>query len=260
MSAINKRQARRAFARFAKCDTPTTFAAERLWECVSDMAQTPAHIADIGGNGQFIAAQYPNARVTAIDFALPILRLNHSKKLLRVAADAEALPFPDAAFDMLWSNLCLEWTNHRLFFAEAARVLKPNGLLALTTLGPDTLMEMRDVFANERRVHDFTDMHLLADALLADGFAEPLAQSDLLKLTYSTADAALTEARNIGAGCAREDRPHGLTGKTRWQRARTDYAASFCDGNKRLTATVEIILITAWRREKKLETAIHFYR
>ena len=51
-----------------------------------------------------------------------------------------ALPFAASAFDLVWSNLALQWVNDLpRAFAELRRVLQVGGLFAFTTFGPDTL-------------------------------------------------------------------------------------------------------------------------
>jgi len=210
----------------------------RLYERLHDMRLSPQWVADVGGDGVFISSRYPAARVAAVDFSMPVLRATTAAARRQpLLADAEQLPLADASVDLLWSNLCLEWTQRSLFFAEAARVLKPDGLFAFTSLGTDTLTEMRSVFAGENRVHEFGDMHDVGDALLHGGFAEPIMESEHLTLTYATADDALRDAHNMGAGCALAERAQGLMGRKRWLRAVANYAARFTAAG-RVTATV----------------------
>lgn len=267
MNELDKRQIRRAFCKRHGGASPrggatqTHAAAERLWERVGDMAQTPALVADIGGDGAFVAARYPQARVVAADFAPPVLR-GAPKTVWKTAADAEALPFGAAVADLVWSNLCAEWTALPVFLSEAARILKNGGLLAMTTVGPDTLRELRALFAGEERVHRFADMHDVGDALLAGGFAEPIMESDLITLTYSTAAAAIADMRDMGGGCALATRPRGWLGRNRYRRACVEYANNFTNADGRIFATVELVTATAWRRESQpaAEAPLRFYR
>ena len=263
MSAENSRidaaQKRRAAARFAAAaaaaNAPAALAAERLWERVQDMAQTPARAADIGGNGVFVAAKFPRARVFAAARAPRLLR----GACAGVAAAPAALPFADAAFDLLWSVGGLQAEDAQTA-AEFARVCKPGGLLALAAPGPSALQEMRQVFADENRVHHFADMHNIADLLLANGFAEPLAQSDRVVFTYANAQDALADLRNVGCGNALAARPRGLVGRRRWRRACDEYTARFAvaNGGGRVYATLELLLFTAWRRDgAQAEGGVH---
>lgn len=273
-AALDRRQIRRAFSRWARhvrgmgAEAPALIPAQRLWERLQSMAQSPVQAADVGGDGAFLAACYPQARVLALDWALPVLVRGEgaASSPAAVCGDAEALPLAAESLQLLWSNLCVEWTDYRLFFGEAARVLQEGGLFAFTTLGPDSLREMRQVFADEAeaRVHDFTDMHELGDALMASGFTEPLLEAERLTFTYASAADALTEARRLGAGNARAARAP-LT-KTRWRRALEDYARHGAEGGEgggRVCATYEVVYATAWRappRPAVRENPLHFYR
>jgi ubiquinone/menaquinone biosynthesis C-methylase UbiE len=58
------------------------------------------------------------------------------RRFARVRADAYALPFGDASFDLVFSSLMLQWCDDLdAVFAEIARVLKPGGLLLFSTSG-----------------------------------------------------------------------------------------------------------------------------
>jgi SAM-dependent methyltransferase len=55
-------------------------------------------------------------------------------------------PARDECFSTWWSNLTVQWCDAGKVFAEARRVLRPGGQLALSTLGPDTFAELRAAF------------------------------------------------------------------------------------------------------------------
>ena len=61
-----------------------------------------------------------------------------------ISADAEWLPFADAAFGLVLSTSTLQWLNSLdLAFAEALRVLAPGGLFCFAMFGEKTLFELR---------------------------------------------------------------------------------------------------------------------
>jgi len=61
----------------------------------------------------------------------------------RVCGEAAKLPFADASFDLIFSNMCLQWVpDLPVALAEFRRVLRPQGLLLFTSFGPDTLAEL----------------------------------------------------------------------------------------------------------------------
>lgn len=181
----------------------------------------PRWIVD-GGSGPprpALARRYPPAQVIALDFALPMLpRQGLLRRLLRsrlhsVCADLERLPLADGSVDLLWSNMALHWLGDPLAaFKEFRRVLSANGLLMFSTLGPDSLKELRGA-AGASRVHGFIDMHDLGDMLLAAGLSAPVMDMELLTLEYPDADSVLSDLRASGQTSARLDRARGLAGK-----------------------------------------------
>jgi len=66
-------------------------------------------------------------------------RREHAQLDLR-RGTADQLPYEDEAFDLVWFGFCLYLVDRRLLFrcvAEADRVLRPGGLLALVDFDPD---------------------------------------------------------------------------------------------------------------------------
>ncbi|WP_321785582.1 methyltransferase domain-containing protein [Paraburkholderia sp. J94] len=124
-------------------------------------------------------------------------------------ADFAELPFAHGAFELLWSNLALHWhPRPDLVFGEWQRVLKVNGLLMFSTLGPDTLKELRGAYAEVEAAHgvptqphviDFVDMHDLGDMLVENGFEIPVMDQETLTVTYKSPEKLLADVRRWGA-------------------------------------------------------------
>src|SRR5699024_5108656 len=115
-----------------------------------------------------LAATYPEARVIGMDFAGEMLgrarRQRHKwRRFDCVAGRAEALPFGPESLDLVFSNLALQWcVDPAKVFADVHDVLKGRSLFLFTTLGPDTLRELRAAWAEVDdgvHVHEFVDMH-----------------------------------------------------------------------------------------------------
>jgi malonyl-CoA O-methyltransferase len=113
----------------------------------------PAVVVDLGaGTGRItgeLKRRYRRASVVAVDIAPGMLReaRRHMKlfrRFERVCGDVRRLPFADASVDVAVSNLMLQWCDDLdAALREVRRVLKPDGLFAFTTFGPDTLRELR---------------------------------------------------------------------------------------------------------------------
>jgi len=230
---------------------------QRLLQRLDLVKIQPDRILDLGsGTGQCIPdllARYRKAQVVALDIALPMLwRARKRGRWLRkprcVCADAERLPFADSSFDLVFSNLMLQWcVELEVVFTELQRVLRPGGLLLFTSFGPDTLRELRGSWQQVdgySHVNAFADMHDVGDALLRTRFADPVMDVERLTVTYADVWKLMRELKQIGAHNVTAGRPRGLTGKARMQRLVGAYEHYRSQGV--LPASYEIVNGHAW--------------
>lgn len=117
-------------------------AAYRVWRGVVDRHATrpPEAFLEVGcGPGNFLhclRGWYPAAALTAIDLDPGVVRgcaaRHQSARFAR--SQSEALPFRDDAFDVLSALQVIEHFEYpESFLEEAGRVLRPGGLLLLST-------------------------------------------------------------------------------------------------------------------------------
>jgi malonyl-CoA O-methyltransferase len=81
------------------------------------------------------------------------------------------------------------------------KLLDTDGFLMFSCLGPDTLRELRDLYARQgwpEPAHEFTDMHDWGDMLVEAGFAEPVMDMERITLTFETPNRLLAELRELG--------------------------------------------------------------
>jgi malonyl-CoA O-methyltransferase len=257
----DKRLARRSFASAAAAyDQVAVLQQEvgrRLLQRLDLVRIQPQRILDLGsGTGQCIpevSARYKKAQLVALDIALPMLQQARKRGRWRrrpwcVCGDAESLPFADASFDLVFSNLMLQWcVELEVAFAELQRVLRPGGLLMFTSFGPDTLRELRNSWQQVdaySHVNAFWDMHDVGDALLRARFADPVMDVERVTLTYPDVWQLMRELKQVGAHNVTAGRPRGLTGKARMQRLVAAYEDYRSDGV--LPASYEIVNGHAW--------------
>lgn len=255
MSAIDARAARRRFDRaaptYAQASRLESEVGARMLERLDFVRLAPARILDAGcGPAPQAAAlfqRYPGAELLALDFSLPMLeraravgllaRLRGARRPVAVCARLERLPLAPGSVQLVWSNMALHWVAEpRAALAEFQRVLAPEGLLMFSTLGPDTLKELRAA-AGDARVHRFADMHDLGDWLLAAGFAAPVMDMETINMTYRDMPQLFADLRASGQVNARADRPRGLAGK--------GLRAAFARAGTRVTC--EVVYGHAWK-------------
>jgi malonyl-CoA O-methyltransferase len=257
---LDPRHIRRAFARAARnYDAHAVLQAEvgsRLRERAELLQRPPRRVLDVGaGTGIGSVAlreRFAHAEVVALDLAAPMLHVararSGSQRIDAVLGDAHALPFADGTFDLLHANLCLQWCDEPpRVLREFRRVVEPGGMILFSTFGPDTLMELRVAFAEvdgEPHVSRFADMHVIGDALVAQGFRDPVLERDEFVLTYADVATLMRDLRAIGATNADTGRRRSLTGKRRLAQATEAYDA-FRDPDGRLPATYEVIYVQA---------------
>jgi malonyl-CoA O-methyltransferase len=286
---VDPRAVKRAFGRAAATyDAAAVLQREvaaRLAERLDYVKIAPGTILDAGcGTGHAIgelAARYAEARIVGVDLALPMVKAARERarrgrslfdRLLApvrakggalapafVCADVNALPFEGVAFDLVWSNLTLQWVNDLpRVFAEFRRTLKVGGLLLFSTFGPDTLKELRAAFARadgHTHTNRFVDMHDLGDLLVGAGFADPVMEMEPLTLTYADPGTLLAELKALGATNSTRGRPRGLTGTARWRRMLAAFERMRKDG--RIPATFEVVYGHAWKGEPRKSAEGH---
>jgi malonyl-CoA O-methyltransferase len=174
----------------------------------------------------------------------PWLRTLHG-----AVAEPHALPLAAASCDLIFSNLALPWAlDLDRVFAEFRRVLKPGGALLFSTLGPDTLRELRRSWVaadGYNHVNGFLDMHDVGDALLRARLAEPVMDVERLTLTYPDVDQLLRDLKALGAGNVTAGRARGLTGKGCWRAMRAAYE-QYRRADGLLPATCEVVYGHGW--------------
>jgi malonyl-CoA O-methyltransferase len=208
--------------------------------------------AGTGHASQALIRRYPKALIIALDSSHRMLqaagrRQTWLRRFARVCADAAHLPLAEGSVDLIISNLMLQWCDLDAVFAEFRRVLAPHGLVSFTTLGPDTLRELRSAWrAADSRTHvnQFIDMHDIGDALVRAGFASPVLDVERYTLTYPDLRRVAADLKDTGAHNATMGRARGLTGRRRFAAVEVAYETYRQDG--RLPATYEVVFGHAW--------------
>jgi malonyl-CoA O-methyltransferase len=266
---IDKQRMRAAFDRAAATyDRVALLQREvgaRLYERLDYLRIEPRVTLDLGaGTGQFsakLARRYRSTRVITLDIAPAMVSAaRRSKRWFSkqrfVCGDAEALPLANQSVDLIFSNLTLQWcTDLDAVFRECTRILAPGGAVLFSTLGPDTLRELRSCWRSVdayNHVNAFIDMHDVGDAMLRGGLTDPVVDADRLTLTYPDVFRLMSDLKLLGARNATAGRARGLTGKGKLQAMIAAYEQLRHDGA--LPATYEVVYGHAWGRDGAVKT------
>jgi malonyl-CoA O-methyltransferase len=258
--SVARRRFERAAGSYADAARLEGEVGARMLERLDYVRIGPKRILDAGAGtareARRLAERYRDASLVALDFSLAMLRrarrqggllsrLFAGPRPLPVCADFERLPLASESVGLVWSNMALHWLDEPLAaLREFQRVLSHDGLVMLSTLGPDTLKELRAA-AGDRRVHRFMDMHDLGDRLVAAGFSAPVIDMEVITVTYPDAAALLRELRATGQTGVRADRPRGLAGRRFLARLHDSLRAQA--RGDRIPATFEVVYGHAWK-------------
>jgi malonyl-CoA O-methyltransferase len=169
-------------------------------------------------------------------------------------------PLPDACVQMLWANMALHMSaDPQALIAKWHRALATDGFLMFSCLGPDTLRELRALYAMlgwPPPAHDFTDMHDWGDMLVHAGFAEPVMDMERITLTWETPARLLEELRELGANL-HPGRFAALRGRGWRARLDQELAHSLRGPDGRLALTFEIIYGHALKPAPRVRMSEH---
>ncbi|MGE5537636.1 MAG: methyltransferase domain-containing protein [Gemmatimonas sp.] len=186
---------------------------------------------------------------------------------LTAVADEELLPFADATFDLVVSNLSLHWVNDLPgALAQIRRTLRPDGLLLASLFGGETLTELRqsllssDIAVSDGagpRVSPFCDVRDAAHLLSRAGFALPVADVDRISVTYVDALALMRDLRGMGEANALDLRRRAFTPRATFAATAEHYGHAYpADDPTRIRATFEIIYLAAWQPHESQQTPL----
>ncbi len=194
-----------------------------------------------------IERRYPRAQCFVTDSGpahSPDARLGRSWWRRLTGPKLEHGPIPDGAVQMLWANMALHMSAQpQALIAQWHRALAPEGFLMFSCLGPDTLRELRALYAAAgwpAPAHEFTDMHDWGDMLVHGGFAEPVMDMERITLSWETPERLLTELRDLGVNLHRA-RFCALRGRGWKARLEDELTRGLRQPDGRLALTFEII-------------------
>ncbi|GAB4227558.1 MAG: methyltransferase domain-containing protein [Methyloligellaceae bacterium] len=174
----------------------------------------------------------------------------------RVCCDEEMLPFARASLDLAVSGLSLHFANDLPgALVQIRRALRPDGLFLAALAGGATLQELRLCLTQAEseceggaapRVSPTADIRDCGALLQRAGFALPVADSDLVEVTYANAFELMQDLRGMGATNVLTARSRKPLRRATLLRAAALYAERFPAPGGRIRATFEIIHLSGW--------------
>lgn len=199
-----------------------------------------------------LAKRFRGAKIMAVDLSHQMLEQCRAKqrwlsKTSVIQASASAMPFDDQSVDVVFANLLLPWLSDLGdVAAEIARVLRKDGLFVFATLGPDSLLELRDAWADDAghaHVNRFLDMHDVGDALVRSGLRDPVLDVDRLGVSYNSSQDLFRDLTAAGARNALHERNSTLVGKHRFAAMRERLEAR---SGGRINLDLELVYGHCW--------------
>ncbi len=205
-----------------------------------------------GASTELLAQRYPKAQAVLVEL-LPDLLRGHAepawRRVLGVLSGAtrraqlESDELPSSQAQLLWANMMLHLSSAPdALLKRWHQLLAIDGFLMFSCLGPDTLKQLRDLYARlgwPAPTLPFRDMHDIGDALVQAGFADPVMDMERLTLTWATPQALLADLRAWGGNV----HPGRFAGwrTPRW-RARLEFELmQLAQPDGRLALTFELI-------------------
>ncbi len=246
--------------------------ASRLLERLALMNVSPENILDAGcGTGfctRILDKKFSKAKTTGIDIAPGMIEFAKQQKgffnkIDYQVADIEQLSFANNRFDLIFSNLAVQWSvDLKRVFLELNRVLKPGGLLIFSSMGPDTLTELKQSWLQvDQNIHvnGFLDMHIIGDQVHNARFDNTVMDRDVITMTYQTMLGLMKDLKAIGAHNMDSGRHKGLLGKAKFEKLKKAYEV-FRWEDGQLPATYEIVYGHAWKKQGQPKGDYHTYQ
>lgn len=214
---------------------------------INDMLpKNPHTVLDVGcGPGEHLKAlqkKYPMALIVGCDNSHNMLELAKSSKVKLVAADANNLPFTKNCFDLIVSNMLLQWLpDLDKTFTNLWHITKYNGEFIAATLGNESLKEARHAFATigrEQNINNFYDIHTIGNSLQNNNWQEIYTGSEIIKIEFDSPHSVFENLRLTGANSKTNPNANNdyLT-KNEWHTCMNNYPKQ----NNKFYATFEII-------------------
>lgn len=257
------RNRNRAAHQFASVDFLKQIAVERLLDRLDLMRRDFGTVIDVGAQGGYVARALRDHQ--KVD---KVISLDPSPLFVQQASaygeshdmSVEALPSALRKADAIVSLLYLHQVNDLPgLMKQMAGQLNPDGLFFAVLFGGRTLHELKACLSEaENEICGGISPHIAPMADIRDiggllgraGLALPVADSELLTVTYSSVFKLMEELRMMGEGNALVGRIPHLSRRDVFMRTAQLYQERFGNEDGTISASFELIHLTAWSPDK----------
>ena len=255
----------RAANGYAKTAFLKELACARLAERLELIRRNFRDILDLGSHGGQMVAALP-ARFH--DQSIKLIQTDPSAAFIQLAKAAnpsvqnnfvmsdDVLPVAPASCDAVLSAMFLHWMDDLPGMLSQIRLaLRPDGLLLANLIGGRSLMELRSCLAEAEteicggispRCMPMADIRDLGSLLQRAGFALPVADAELVTVTYPDMFRLMADIRAMGGQNCLVGRTSHFTPRSVFMRAEALYKEKFIDSESQIKVTVELITLTGW--------------
>ena len=168
-----------------------------------------------------------------------------------VICDDDRLPFADHSFDLIISIGSLDTVNDLPgALVLLRRILVPDGLLLAALISAESFPSLKSVIMEAEgdhvsaHIHPQIDVRAAGDLLARAGLALPVADSDILQLSYSSFWRLISDIRDVGGSNIMTDKLSAFS-RSIYNRIRSAFSdRSGTDGKFR--ESVAILYLCAW--------------
>ncbi|TEW55213.1 malonyl-ACP O-methyltransferase BioC [Psychromonas sp. RZ22] len=215
-------------------------------------------ILDLGcGTGYFstelnqLAINEP--RVTCFDLSPKMLAqtaLRNIPHCCYVEGDIDALPFTENQFDLIFSNLVLQWSQqlqHSL--QQIKQALNDNGLLCFSTLLDGSLMELKEAWKqvdNHSHINTFLTEQEVKEALYQAGYKNVTLTTETRVKKYNDVVSVMKALKGIGANHVHDGPKKTLSGRNLLKKLQQGYQP-FVDTEGLYNLSYQVCYVVACR-------------
>ena len=246
-------------AQMGEVDFLHQLAVDRLIERLDLIRRDFSHLIDVGAHNGFAAEALQGHEKVGT-----VLSLDPAPSCIAAASqygearmmDVERLPDDLPKTDAVISLLYLHQVNDVPgLIQQMARQLRPDGLFFAILCGGRTLQELRASMTQaEEEIMGGVSPHIAPMADIKDvggllqraGLAMPVADSELLTVTYSSVFRLMSELKLMGEGNALQGRRSAFTRRDVMMRTAEIYAQKYGTEDGQIPASFELISLTGW--------------